>query len=68
MNDGTTTVTQTFAPNGAQTYSLLTEAAEQARSAGDEKAAKWFDSEASAQRTRVLAWAARDREERNPAK
>jgi len=62
------TVKQMFAPDGVQTYGLLTEAAEQARSEGDEEAAKWYESAVSAQRTRLLAWAQRDRDERYLAK
>lgn len=62
QRDGGPSVKQVFAPGGVQTYSMLTEAAEQARSDGDEKAATWFESAASAQRTRLLAWATRDRE------
>jgi hypothetical protein len=61
-------VKQMYAPGGVQTYGLLTEAAEQARTEGDETAAKWYESAASAQRTRLLAWAQRDREERHLAK
>jgi hypothetical protein len=66
QRDALPAVQQTAAPGGVQAYGLLTEAAEQARTEGDDKAAKWFESAASAQRTRLLAWAARDLEERNP--
>jgi hypothetical protein len=56
------TVKQILDPGGVQTYSLLTHATEQARSEGDDKSATWLESQASAQRTRLLTWAANDRE------
>jgi hypothetical protein len=62
QNDKGPTIEQIYEPGGVQAYSLLTDAAEQARSAGDDKAATWLESQASAQRTRLLTWAANDRE------
>jgi len=61
-NDQAPTIKQMYEPGGVQTYSLLTAAAEQARSAGDDKAATWLESQASAQRTRLLSWAAQERD------
>src|SRR5436305_4983399 len=64
QNDKGPTVKQIYEPGGVQTYSLLTEAAEQARSAGDDKAATWLESQASAQRTRLLSWVAQEQQQR----
>ena len=60
QKDNAPMMRQMFEPGGMQTYSMLTEAAEQARSEGDDKAATWLDSQASAQRTRLLNWVAEE--------
>ena len=58
--ESTSPVKTMYSPTGLQTFGMLTEAAEAARQEGDAKAAVHLEEAASAQRTRLLAWAARE--------
>ena len=51
------------APTGLQVFGTLARAADEARDLGDEQAASRFESAASFQRTRLMAWTMRVQED-----